>query len=112
MARKEPEQPERLVRICEVIAEAGGGGSNPSGWLTEAEELAATMPALVVRDWRGHACVDWTHAERLYLAMLRDRQQVSREQSERLAAIEASQRGHVPGVSFEDPASTAKAEVY
>ena len=46
------------------------------------------MRAAVTRDWRGHPCLNWTDAERLYLKMLRDRQQVSREQSERLAVLE------------------------
>jgi hypothetical protein len=76
------------VRICEVLAELAGGG-NPGIWRAEAEELAATMRAAVTRDWRGDACLTWIDAERLYLRMRRDREEVTREQAERLAVLEA-----------------------
>jgi hypothetical protein len=85
--RKTQPVPEPLVRIAEVLAELAG--TDPRVWQAEAEELAATMPAAVTKDWRGHPCLTWTVAEQVYLKTLRDRQQASTEQSQRLAELEA-----------------------
>jgi hypothetical protein len=88
--RKEQPGAEPLVRIVEVLAELAGS-SNPGIWRAEAEELATTMRAAVVRDWRGDAALSPIDAERLYLRMQRDRQQATQEQAERLAVLEAEQ---------------------
>jgi hypothetical protein len=98
-----------MVRIAEVMAEVTG--SNPGAWQAEAEDLAAGMRAAVTRDWRGHPCLSWVDAERLFLRMLRDRAQLDQEQSERLVEIERRQRGHIPGTSFADPAYAKAGEV-
>jgi len=64
------------------------------------------MRGQVTRDWRGHPCLSWVDAERLYLRMLRDREEASRDQSERLAVLEAQGRGQYVGpgiVGAENP---------
>jgi hypothetical protein len=88
--RKTQPAPEPMVRIAEVLGQLSG--TDPAIWQAEAEELAAGMPAAVTRDWRGHPCLGWVDAERLYLRMLRDRAEATREQAERLAALEAERR--------------------
>jgi hypothetical protein len=57
------------------------------------------MRGQVTRDWTGRPCLSWTDAERLYLRMLRDREQATREQAERLAVIEQA-RGQYVGAGI------------
>jgi hypothetical protein len=84
-----------LVRIVEVLAEVAGDG-DPGAFHAEAERLAETMRAAVTRDWRGHPCLSWVDAERLYLRMLRDRAQLNAEIEERLVEADEARRAAIP----------------
>jgi hypothetical protein len=94
MALRKPQvdQAERLVRIADVLAEAGG--VNPSRVFDEeAERLASAMVprGMVSRDWSGRPCLSWPDGERMLLRMRRDQQEEDRARAERLAAADQLQ---------------------
>jgi hypothetical protein len=92
----------QLVTIAEILSVLAGNG-NPAAWQQEAEEVAATLPGQVVRDWAGRPCLSWTDGERYYLRTLRDRTLASAEQAERLAAIDQGGYGGPGVVGGEQP---------
>jgi hypothetical protein len=80
--RKSAPVVEQTVPIAEVLAYLAGNGSPPDVWQVEAEQVAATMRAAVVRDWRQRPCLTWTDAERFYQRQLRDREEAARARAE------------------------------